>query len=98
MSDHLIWRLRHNDTAKHLCGLAADEIERLRQALSQCCAPFDTEPTTVLEGAALVEREFQRRMDLAANAINYYCVQCSTKGTCLNLGRCVARPTKETER
>lgn len=28
--DHLIWRLRHNETAKHLCGLAADEIERLR--------------------------------------------------------------------
>jgi len=35
MSDHLIWRLRKNDTAKHLCGLAADEIERLRAALGE---------------------------------------------------------------
>lgn len=34
MSDHLLWRLRNNDTAKHLCGLAADEIERLRDALA----------------------------------------------------------------
>lgn len=33
MSEHLIWRLRNNDTAKHLCGLAADEIVRLRAAL-----------------------------------------------------------------
>lgn len=31
---HLLWRLRHNDTAKHLCGLAADEIERLSALLS----------------------------------------------------------------
>jgi hypothetical protein len=28
--DHLLWRLRHNETAKHLCGLAADAITRLR--------------------------------------------------------------------
>ena len=33
-ADHLLWRLRHNDTAKHLCNLAADEIERLRAATS----------------------------------------------------------------
>ena len=32
MSD-LVWRLRKNETAKHLCGLGADEIERLRAAL-----------------------------------------------------------------
>ena len=42
------------------------EITRLRAALAECCAPFDTGPTTVLEGAALVAREFQRRMDIAA--------------------------------
>lgn len=35
MSDHLIWRLRNNDTAKHLCGLAADEIERLKVELRE---------------------------------------------------------------
>jgi len=33
MSEHLLWRLRNNDTAKHLCGLAADEIERLQRTL-----------------------------------------------------------------
>jgi hypothetical protein len=27
--EHLLWRLRHNETAKHLCCLAADAIERL---------------------------------------------------------------------
>lgn len=35
MSDHLIWRLRNNHTAKHLCGLAADEIERLKVELRE---------------------------------------------------------------
>lgn len=35
MSEHLIWRLRNNDTAKHLCGLAADEIERLKVELRE---------------------------------------------------------------
>ncbi len=30
--DHLVWRLRSNDTAKHLCGLAAEAIEKLRRA------------------------------------------------------------------
>ena len=73
------------------------EITRLRAALAECCAPFDTGPTTVLEGAALVAREFQRRMDIAANAISYYCAECPTKTACVRLGRCVVRPTKETE-
>ena len=45
------------------------EVERLRSALAECCAPFDTGPTTVLEGAVLVQAEFQRRMDLAANTL-----------------------------
>ena len=34
MSD-LVWRLRKNMTASHLCGLAADEIERLRELCGQ---------------------------------------------------------------
>ena len=66
------------------------EINRLRAALAQCCEPYDTGPTTVLESAELVQREFQRRMDIAANSISYYCAECQTKGTCINLGRCVA--------
>ena len=36
--DHLIWRLRNNDTAKHLCSLAADEIERLRAVVADRAA------------------------------------------------------------
>lgn len=35
MSDHLIRRLRGNGSAKYLCGLAADEIERLVALLEQ---------------------------------------------------------------
>ncbi len=27
---HLLWRLRNNDTAKHLCAIAGDAIERLQ--------------------------------------------------------------------
>lgn len=30
---HLLWRLRHNETAKHLCELAASEIERLNKLI-----------------------------------------------------------------
>jgi len=33
-NSHLLWRLRNNDTAKDLCRLAADEIERLNAALA----------------------------------------------------------------
>lgn len=42
MSAHLVWRLRNNDTAKHLCGLAADEIERLRSAVDRACNEIET--------------------------------------------------------
>lgn len=66
---NLIIRLRGNQTARHLCGLAADEIERLQAALRECAAPFDTGPTTIAQGAALVAKEFQRRMDIAGEAI-----------------------------
>lgn len=31
---HLLWRLRNNDTAKHLCGLAATEIEALQKEVA----------------------------------------------------------------
>ena len=104
MSDDLVQQLRELASRTHdindhtVLHLSADEIERLRSALAECCAPFDTGPTTVLESAALVQAEFQRRIDIAANAISYYCAQCPTRGTCIDLGRCVARPTKETER
>lgn len=30
---HLLWRLRNNHTAKHLCDLAADAIEELEKQL-----------------------------------------------------------------
>lgn len=30
---HLVWRLRHNATARSLCGEAADVIESLEEAL-----------------------------------------------------------------
>ena len=46
------------------------EIERLRAALAECCAPYDSEPTTVLDGARLVAAEFQRRMDIAGSALS----------------------------
>jgi hypothetical protein len=65
----LVTRLRGNQTARHLCGLAADEIERLTKALAECAAPFDTGPTTVGEAAVLVGKEFQRRMNIAGEAI-----------------------------
>ena len=45
------------------------EVERLRAALAECCAPFDTGPTTVLESAALVASELQRRINIAAEAM-----------------------------
>jgi len=47
-----------------------DEIERLRAALTECCAPFDSGPTTVMGGAALLAAEFQRRMDIAGSALS----------------------------
>lgn len=45
------------------------EVERLRAALAECCAPFDTGPTTVLESASLVASELQRRINIAAEAM-----------------------------
>ena len=46
------------------------EIERLRAALTECSAPYDSGPTTVLDGARLVAAEFQRRMDIAGSALS----------------------------
>lgn len=48
----------------------AAEIERLRAALTECSAPYDSGPTTVLDGARLVAAEFQRRMDIAGSALS----------------------------
>lgn len=48
----------------------ASEIERLRAALTECSAPYDSGPTTVLDGARLVAAEFQRRMDIAGSALS----------------------------
>lgn len=48
---------------------AADEIERLRAALAECAAPYDSGPTTVMGGAVLLAAEFQRRMDIAGSAL-----------------------------
>ena len=49
--------------------LAADELARLRAALAECAAPYDSGPTTVMGGAALLAAEFQRRMDIAGAAL-----------------------------
>ena len=79
MSDDLVARLREMGgspvshrpiTAGRLCKEAATEIERLRAALTECSAPYDSGPTTVLDGARLVATEFQRRMDIAGSALS----------------------------
>jgi hypothetical protein len=48
---------------------AADEIERLRAALAHCAASFQAEPGTVMSTAGQVAREFQRRLQIAAEAL-----------------------------
>lgn len=102
MSKELVNKLRDrsghcddSNVVRDLCE-AADRIEHLSFALSRCAAPFNTGPVTASESAGLIALEFQRRMDIAANAISYYCAECPTRGTCINLGRCVDR--QETER
>ena len=57
-------------TAGRLCKEATAEIERLRAALTECSTPYDSGPTTVLDGARLVAAEFQRRMDIAGSALS----------------------------
>lgn len=39
-NEHLIWRLRNNDTARDLCRIAADEIERLNALLKMQAEPY----------------------------------------------------------
>jgi hypothetical protein len=45
------------------------EVERLRAALAQCAAPFDTGPTTLSMAPHIISTEFQRRMNIAAMAL-----------------------------
>lgn len=39
---HLLWRLRNNATAKDLCRLAADEIERMWKINAELVNDFNT--------------------------------------------------------
>lgn len=57
------------DAPMYLFAEAADEIERLRVALARCAAPWDSGPSTVQQAAALLGEEFQRRMNIAGEAI-----------------------------
>jgi hypothetical protein len=46
------------------------KIGRLRAALRECGAPFDTGPTTIASAAEIIADEFERRLNIAANALN----------------------------
>lgn len=45
------------------------DAERLRAALRKCAAEYRSPPTTVMGGAAYLAEEFQRRMNIAAAAL-----------------------------
>ena len=45
------------------------EIEQLKAVIRECGAEWRSEPGTVMSTAGQVAREFQRRMELAANAL-----------------------------
>lgn len=51
------------------CEDAADEIERLRFALAECAAEWSSPPGTVMTVAADVWTEFQRRAQIAHEAL-----------------------------
>lgn len=55
------WQL-HSDEQKA-------EIKRLRAALEQCAATFDSGPCTVFEGYAIAAAELRRRMEIAGTAL-----------------------------
>ena len=52
-----------------LCIQHEAKIERLRTALTEIAAPFDTGPTTVIEGLKKSALEFQRRWQIANEAL-----------------------------
>lgn len=48
---------------------AATEIERLRAALRECAADYISPPCTIPQAAVYVGKEFNRRMHIAAEAL-----------------------------
>ena len=48
---------------------AQHEIERLRAALTECGADWSSKPGTVIGAATELSAEFQRRMQIATNAL-----------------------------
>jgi hypothetical protein len=71
--DHLIWRLRHNETAKHLCGVAADEIERLRASQAELVDRLRHKPldlVSVLAQEVRAQRELMAELYQVLGALN----------------------------
>jgi len=57
----------------NVCQEAADLRDKLDMAmlaLTQCAADWSSKPGTVMSAAAEVQTEFQRRMQIAADALN----------------------------
>lgn len=57
------------DAVKAINSLV-EAISHLHAALVQCAAPFDTGPTTLAMAPHITSTEFQRRMNIAAYALN----------------------------
>lgn len=58
-------RHTHRKDNEYLLG----EIGRLRAALAECAADFATNPGTVMSAQVEINREFQRRMEVAGAAL-----------------------------
>lgn len=65
------YREQAMDATADLILEAIAEITRFHKALSICGAPWDSGPTTVSQGYALLGKEFERRMQIANHAIRY---------------------------
>lgn len=64
-------RIHTSEDETALTNQAADEIERLREALKECCSPFEG-TVTVMDWqtvARLLSDELQRRIDVASDAL-----------------------------
>ena len=61
----------HADTAISDMQELRAENERLRAALSECAADFETQPGTAMTCQIDINNEFQRRLNLAVEALAY---------------------------
>ena len=53
-------------------GAVISAVRDMVKALEACAAPWDSGPTTVQGAAALLAKEFQRRMNIAGAALTKY--------------------------